>query len=160
VPRLNNFVYSDREFTGWVGPIAERMNQGQRLYDDLVLPIPPGSFELLSINVDYPDFPTLERQATVAHELQSADPRIFHYLTTFSMKGFEGPNWTTDNIRRVDGEMAHGAVGVVERVTLAVTPSGAQSARSEPFRWERDPAPNDAESRAFERLRRSLHSAT
>jgi hypothetical protein len=49
VPRLNNFLYSDREFTGWVGPIAERVNQGQRLYDDLVLPIPPGSFELLSI---------------------------------------------------------------------------------------------------------------
>jgi predicted TIM-barrel fold metal-dependent hydrolase len=69
-------------------------------------------FELLSINVDYPDFPTLERQATVAHELQSADPKRFHYLTAFSMKGFEGPTWTTDNIRRIDEEMAHGAVGV------------------------------------------------
>jgi hypothetical protein len=48
VPRLNNFVYSDREFTGWVGPIAERVGRGERLYDDLVLPIPPGSFLLLS----------------------------------------------------------------------------------------------------------------
>jgi hypothetical protein len=49
VPRLNNFVYSDREFTGWVGPIATRLNQGVRLYRDAVLPIPPGSFELLAL---------------------------------------------------------------------------------------------------------------
>jgi hypothetical protein len=48
VPRLNNFVMSDREFTGWVGPIAERVAHGQRLYEDLVLPIPPGSFVLLA----------------------------------------------------------------------------------------------------------------
>ncbi len=49
VPRLNNFVYSDREFTGWVGPIATRLNQGARLYRDMVLPIPPGSFALLAL---------------------------------------------------------------------------------------------------------------
>jgi hypothetical protein len=49
VPRLNNFVYSDREFTGWVGPIATRLNQGAHLYRDMVLPIPPGSFALLAV---------------------------------------------------------------------------------------------------------------
>src|SRR5258708_26070188 len=49
VPRLNNFVYSDREFTGWVGPMATRLNQGARLYHDMVLPIPPGSFSLLAV---------------------------------------------------------------------------------------------------------------
>lgn len=49
VPRLNNFVYSDREFTGWVGPIATRLNHGARLYRDMVLPIPPGSFALLAL---------------------------------------------------------------------------------------------------------------
>src|SRR6185312_4560969 len=69
-------------------------------------------FELLSINVDYPDFPTLELQAKVAHTLQAADPKRFHYLTTFSMKGFESPNWTADTIRHIDAEVAHGAVGV------------------------------------------------
>ena len=45
-------------------------------------------FDLLSINVDYPDFPKLEEQARVAHKLQAEDPRHFHFLTTFSMKGF------------------------------------------------------------------------
>lgn len=49
VPRLNNYVHSDREFTGWVGPVAERVARGERLYVDLVLPIPPGSFALLAL---------------------------------------------------------------------------------------------------------------
>lgn len=48
VPRLNNYVLSDREFTGWVGPIAERVARGERPYIDFVLPIPPGSFLLLA----------------------------------------------------------------------------------------------------------------
>ena len=69
-------------------------------------------FELLSINVDYPDFPTLQKQAEVAHALQAADPRRFHYLTTFSMKGFESPDWTADTIKHIDAEIARGAVGV------------------------------------------------
>jgi predicted TIM-barrel fold metal-dependent hydrolase len=69
-------------------------------------------FELLSINVDYPDFPTLATQAKVAHELQAADPQHFHFLTTFSMKGFGGPSWTADTIRHIDAEVAQGAVGV------------------------------------------------
>jgi hypothetical protein len=69
-------------------------------------------FEILSINVDYPDFPTLQEQARVAHALQAADPQHFHYLTTFSMKGFAGATWTADTIRRIDAEVARGAVGV------------------------------------------------
>jgi predicted TIM-barrel fold metal-dependent hydrolase len=69
-------------------------------------------FELLSINVDYPDFPRLATQAKVAHELQAADPQHFHFLTTFSMKGFGGPSWTADTIRHIDAEVAQGAVGV------------------------------------------------
>jgi hypothetical protein len=63
VPRLNNFVMSDREFTGWVGPIAERVARGQRLYDDLVLPIPPGSFVLLAA------IHTIAGGALLLHEL-------------------------------------------------------------------------------------------
>lgn len=49
VPRLNNYVMSDKEFTGWTNPIAERLLGGKRLYDDLVLPIPPASFALLAL---------------------------------------------------------------------------------------------------------------
>jgi predicted TIM-barrel fold metal-dependent hydrolase len=69
-------------------------------------------FELLSINVDYPDFPPLAKQAQVAHTLRAADPRHFHFLTSFSMKGFGGASWTADTVRHIDGEIARGALGV------------------------------------------------
>jgi hypothetical protein len=69
-------------------------------------------FEILSINVDYPDFPSLARQARVVHALQAADPRRFHFATTFSMKGFGGAAWTANAIRHIDAEMARGALGV------------------------------------------------
>jgi hypothetical protein len=48
LPRLNNFVMGDREFTGWAGPIAARFRTAQRPYTDFVFPIPPGSFVLLA----------------------------------------------------------------------------------------------------------------
>ncbi len=69
-------------------------------------------FEILSINVDYPDFPPLELQAQIAHKLMAADPQRFHFVTTFSMKGFGGPEWTANTIRYIDAERARGAVGV------------------------------------------------
>jgi predicted TIM-barrel fold metal-dependent hydrolase len=69
-------------------------------------------FEILSINVDYPDFPSLELQAQVAHRLQAADPRHFHFVTTFSMRGFGSERWTQDAIRAIDSELQRGALGV------------------------------------------------
>lgn len=49
VPRLNNYVMSDKEFTGWTSPIAQRLFGRERLYEDFVLPIPPASFALLAL---------------------------------------------------------------------------------------------------------------
>jgi predicted TIM-barrel fold metal-dependent hydrolase len=69
-------------------------------------------FELLSINVDYPDFPPLSTQAEVAHKLQAADPQRFHFATTFPMEGFGSPSWTQDTNRLIDAEVQHGALGV------------------------------------------------
>ena len=83
-------------------------------------------FELLSINVDYPDFPKLTDQAKVARELQAADPQRFHFLTTFSMKGFGGPNWTADTIRHIDAEIAQGAVGVKVWKNIGMVEKDAQ----------------------------------
>ena len=69
-------------------------------------------FELLSINVDYPDFPTLPIQAATVHALRAADPAHFHFATTFSMKGFGTPGWTERTDRALDAEFARGAVAV------------------------------------------------
>ncbi len=48
VPRLTNNLLSDIEFTGWSGPIAERLARGEVPYVDFVLPIPLGSFVILA----------------------------------------------------------------------------------------------------------------
>jgi hypothetical protein len=69
-------------------------------------------FELLSINVDYPDFPPIDAQARIAHQLQTVDPHRFHFATTFSMHGFGSARWTADTIGRIDAEMRRGALAV------------------------------------------------
>lgn len=69
-------------------------------------------FELLSINVDYPDFPPLAQQAAIAYRMHAAAPRRFHFATTFSMQGFGTPAWTAQAARAVDSGIAHGAVAV------------------------------------------------
>ena len=69
-------------------------------------------FEILSINVDYPDFPPLQRQAQLAHAFEAAQPRRFHFATTFSMRGFGGADWTARTIKHIDAELAQGALAV------------------------------------------------
>jgi hypothetical protein len=51
-------------------------------------------FELMSINVDYPAFPSVTLQREAALALLKADPQRFHWATTFSMRGFGTPGWT------------------------------------------------------------------
>lgn len=70
------------------------------------------NFELLSINVDYPAFPSLADQARVAHHYVAADPLRFHYATTFSMKGFGAPDWAARTNALIDAEVRRGAVAV------------------------------------------------
>lgn len=69
-------------------------------------------FELLSINVDYPDFPPLAEQATIAESMRAADPLRFHFATTFGMEGFGTPEWTARAEHSIDTALARGAVAV------------------------------------------------
>jgi hypothetical protein len=84
-------------------------NADDRVFLDIAI---KDGFELLSINVDYPDFPSLEQQAQVAHKLIAVDPKHFHFAATFSMKGFGEPNWTAQTTQRIDAEVARGALAV------------------------------------------------
>jgi predicted TIM-barrel fold metal-dependent hydrolase len=80
-------------------------------------------FELLSINVDYPDFPSLALQHAAALTLAAKDPQHFHWATTFSMKGFGTPGWAARVNAGLARDVANGAlavkiwknVGLVER---------------------------------------------
>jgi hypothetical protein len=69
-------------------------------------------FEVLSINVDYPAFPSLDVQAQVSHTLMAAHPQQFHFATSFSMKGFGQPQWEARTIQHIDEEVTRGAVAV------------------------------------------------
>lgn len=69
-------------------------------------------FELLTINVDYPDFPSLAKQAAIAYRMHAVDPKRFHFATTFSMDGFGTPGWTAQAEKQVDAGFAQGAVAV------------------------------------------------
>ncbi|MEZ0470728.1 amidohydrolase family protein [Luteimonas salinilitoris] len=62
-------------------------------------------FELMSINVDYPDFPTIVTQHRVALALARAEPSRFHWAATFSMRGFGEPGWGD----RVEADLAAAA---------------------------------------------------
>ena len=69
-------------------------------------------FELLSINVDYPDFPALAEQARIAQLLRARDPVHFHYATTFAVAGWADPGWAPQVIARLTQAIADGAVAV------------------------------------------------
>jgi predicted TIM-barrel fold metal-dependent hydrolase len=80
-------------------------------------------FQVLSINVDYPDFPSIARQHEIALALAAKDPAHFHWATTFSMKGFGTPGWAGKVDAKLARDVADGAravkiwknVGLVER---------------------------------------------
>ena len=69
-------------------------------------------FELLSINVDYPDFPSIEEQARIARALRKTDSKRFHYATAFSMQGWGTPGWTERANAGISRAVSEGAVGV------------------------------------------------
>lgn len=81
------------------------------------------NFEVLSINVDYPAFPSIALQADAAHHFSKVDPKHFHYAATFSMKGFGTDGWAGKTNAALDAEFQQGAlavkvwknVGMVER---------------------------------------------
>jgi len=81
------------------------------------------NFEVLSINVDYPDFPSLKEQRAIALEQAAQDPKHFHWATTFSMDGFGDAGWSGRVNAALDRDLAKGAravkvwknIGMVEK---------------------------------------------
>ncbi|MDY1034586.1 amidohydrolase family protein [Stenotrophomonas sp. CFBP8980] len=81
------------------------------------------NFGLLSINVDYPDFPSLLEQHAIAVAQARQDPGHFHWATTFSMKGYGSEGWAGQVNAALDRDVADGAravkvwknIGMVEK---------------------------------------------
>ncbi len=70
------------------------------------------NFRLLSINVDYPDFNSLEEQYRIAVEHRKNDPKIFAFVSSFHMAGWDNPDWVTNTIKHLDSTFTQGAIAV------------------------------------------------
>ena len=69
-------------------------------------------FELMSINVDYPDFPKLADQRAASLAQVKADAARVHWATTFSMQGFGKPQWQEQVNAALAADAAEGASAV------------------------------------------------
>ncbi len=69
-------------------------------------------FRILSVNVDYPDFPSADSQLSMARRKLNASPDVFAFASTFTMNGFDDPGWVARTDAHLDSTIADGAVAV------------------------------------------------
>jgi predicted TIM-barrel fold metal-dependent hydrolase len=69
-------------------------------------------FHLLTINVDYPDFPPLADQRRIAQAQVASHPALVAYAAAFSIRGWDEPGWQQRVIEGLDADFAAGAVAV------------------------------------------------
>ena len=67
---------------------------------------------LLTINVDYADFPPIDEQQRTAIALVHDNPDLVAFAATFPVKDFEQPGWSEATLKRLDDAFAHGAIAV------------------------------------------------
>ncbi|HEY2908013.1 MAG TPA: amidohydrolase family protein [Vicinamibacterales bacterium] len=70
------------------------------------------NFSLITINVDVPYFPSIDEQQSIAVAHVAAFPGRVAYAATISVKNFNSPQWTDDNLRRLTDAFSSGAVAV------------------------------------------------
>jgi len=70
------------------------------------------NFKLLTINVDYPDFPPFDEQQQIAVRFLEDYPSDVAYASTFGMSGWDNPDWDQKVIAHIDSTIAEGAIAV------------------------------------------------
>jgi hypothetical protein len=70
------------------------------------------NFKLLTINVDYPDFPPFHEQRQIAVRFFEEYPSEVAYASTFAMSGWDNPDWNQRVIAHIDSTFAEGAIAV------------------------------------------------
>lgn len=69
-------------------------------------------FRILTINVDYPDFPSLPEQQRAAISLKQRYPGRVAFAAAFSVQDFASANWAAGALQQIDAAVRAGAVGV------------------------------------------------
>jgi predicted TIM-barrel fold metal-dependent hydrolase len=70
------------------------------------------NFRILTINTDAFENPTIEQQQAFALKQIKAFPGHLAYLTTFSMKGWDNPDWEKKTIAYLENSFKKGAIGI------------------------------------------------
>jgi Amidohydrolase len=70
------------------------------------------NFRILTINVDYPDFPSIPEQERAAVSLQQRYPGRVAFAATFSVQNFGAADWAEGALQQVENALQEGAVGV------------------------------------------------
>jgi predicted TIM-barrel fold metal-dependent hydrolase len=70
------------------------------------------NFRILTIDVDYPDYPPIAAQERDAVSLRTRYPGRIAFAATFSVEEFQSPTWDEETVRDVGRAVAIGAVGV------------------------------------------------
>jgi predicted TIM-barrel fold metal-dependent hydrolase len=66
---------------------------------------------ILTINVDYPDFPPLPEQLRDAVSLKGRYPGQAAFAGAFSVQNFQSPGWAGTALKQIDSARSQGAVG-------------------------------------------------
>ena len=70
------------------------------------------NFELLTVNVDYPDFPRISDQYETALALSAKYPETVQFVASFSSEGWEEPGFNDNVITHLKEAREQGAIGV------------------------------------------------
>ena len=70
------------------------------------------NFRILTINVDYPDFPPIAEQQRAGVSLRHRYPGRVAFAATFSVQNFGAPDWTEGALHQIENALQQGAVGV------------------------------------------------
>lgn len=70
------------------------------------------NFRLISINVDYPDFPAIDTQQQISIQLSSDYPNTLAFASTFSMDEWDEADWGTNIINKLKRSFDTGAIAV------------------------------------------------
>jgi predicted TIM-barrel fold metal-dependent hydrolase len=70
------------------------------------------NFRILTINVDYPDFPPILEQERAAASLRQRYPGRVAFAATFSVQNFAAQDWIAGALRQINDGLKDGAVGV------------------------------------------------
>src|SRR5262249_37157576 len=70
------------------------------------------NFSVLTINVDYPDYPPLPEQERAAVSLRQRYPGRVAFAGAFTSESFNAPGWTQSTLHQIDIVRQEGAVGV------------------------------------------------